>query len=110
MRSVSSALANTGVEPFDWIGPKLRAQALRSENELLARSTEDQWNCIKKEINESDYFVARYRAGFLAADSNSHLEMEFDFAVDHGQAGIDLSGARRVPGYLIVDRATKTEN
>jgi len=54
--------------------------------EMFSAADEEQWNIIKKQIDQTDYYVVivAHRYGSCAADGLSYTEKEYDYAVSRG--------------------------
>jgi len=54
--------------------------------EMFSAADEEQWNIIKKQIDESDYYVviSAHRYGSIAPDGLSYTEKEYDYARSKG--------------------------
>jgi hypothetical protein len=59
--------------------------------EMFSAADEEQWNIIKRQIDQSDYYViiAANRYGSVTSDGISYTEKEYDYAVS---AGIPILG------------------
>jgi hypothetical protein len=66
--------------------------------EMFSASDEEQWAIIKRQIDQSDYYVVlvAHRYGSTGKEGSSYTEMEYDYAVE---AGIP------VLGFIIDDSA-----
>jgi hypothetical protein len=54
--------------------------------EMFSAADEEQWSIIKKQIDQSDYYIviAAHRYGSLGPSGLSYTEMEYDYAVSKG--------------------------
>jgi hypothetical protein len=54
--------------------------------EMFSAADEEQWSIIRKQIDQSDYYVviAAHRYGSIAPSGLSYTEMEYDYAVSKG--------------------------
>jgi len=64
--------------------------------EMFSAADEEQWNIIKRQIDQSDYYVVvvAHRYGSCTGDGKSYTEMEYDYAISKGipTLGFILSG------------------
>jgi hypothetical protein len=54
--------------------------------EMFSAADEEQWNVIKKQIDQTDYYVVivAHRYGSVDANGVSYTEKEYDYAVSQG--------------------------
>jgi hypothetical protein len=54
--------------------------------EMFSAADEEQWNVIKKQIDQTDYYVVivAHRYGSVDANGDSYTEKEYDYAVSQG--------------------------
>lgn len=101
---VSSTYEDLKEERRHVIQSLLESKCIPAGMELFPAASTEQWNLIKRVIDESDYYIVIVagRYGSRGANGRSFTEMEFDYAVEIGKPVIgfyhenigDLPGAR----------------
>lgn len=77
--------------------------------ELFPATDEEQWEFIKKIIDDCDYYllIVGGRYGSLSSEGVSYTEQEFDYAVEKGIRVIAL--IHGAPGMLAADKTDGTD-
>ncbi|HHR5846965.1 TPA: DUF4062 domain-containing protein [Providencia alcalifaciens] len=83
---VSSTYADLKEERQNVIQALMEMDCIPAGMELFPASDEEQWEFIKKIIDDCDYYllIIGGRYGSLSADGISYTEKEFDYAVEKG--------------------------
>lgn len=104
---VSSTYLDLRDERQEVIQTLLEADCFPAGMEMFPASDDDRWTLIKREIDDSDYYIVIIGGRYGSVDPTSGLsytEMEFDYAVETGKPVMGfLHGA---PGEI---QANKTE-
>lgn len=84
---VSSTYEDLKEERRHVIQALLETKCIPAGMELFPAASTQQWNLIKRVIDESDYYViiVAGRYGSIGPEGKSYTEMEFDYAIDSGK-------------------------
>jgi hypothetical protein len=104
---VSSTFWDLETERQEVMHALLELDCIPSGMELFPAANEDQWNLIKKVIDDCDYYVLIMagRYGSIGLDGISYTEMEYRYALSIGKPTIAF--LHRSPGKI---SAEKTES
>src|ERR1700739_3356439 len=99
---VSSTYEDLGIERQEIMQALLELDCIPTGMELFPAASEDQWQLIKRVIDDCDYYivVVAGRYGTLGPTGKSYTEMEFDYAVSTGKSVIGFyhSDLESLPG------------
>jgi Domain of unknown function (DUF4062) len=101
---VSSTFWDLEKERQEVMHALLELDCIPSGMELFPAANEDQWNLIKKVIDDCDYYVLIMagRYGSIGLDGISYTEMEYRYALSIGKPTIAF--LHRSPGMISADK------
>lgn len=101
---VSSTFWDLEKERQEVMHALLELDCIPSGMELFPAANEDQWNLIKKVIDDCDYYVLIMagRYGSIGLDGISYTEMEYRYALSIGKPTIAF--LHRNPGMISADK------
>jgi Domain of unknown function (DUF4062) len=101
---VSSTFWDLEKERQEVMHALLELDCIPSGMELFPAANEDQWNLIKKVIDDCDYYVLIMagRYGSIGLDGISYTEMEYRYALSIGKPTIAF--LHRSPGKISADK------
>jgi Domain of unknown function (DUF4062) len=101
---VSSTFWDLETERQEVMHALLELDCIPSGMELFPAANEDQWNLIKKVIDDCDYYVLIMagRYGSIGLDGISYTEMEYRYALSIGKPTIAF--LHRSPGKISADK------
>lgn len=106
---VSSTFTDLQVARKDVMQALLELDCIPSGMELFPAADEDQWNLIKKVIDDSDYYIVILagRYGSIGPEGYSYTEMEYRYATEIGKPVIGFVHSN--PGSLPSDVCEQTQ-
>lgn len=107
---VSSTYADLKDERHKVIQTLMEMDCIPSGMELFPAADEEQWEFIKKVINDCDYYllIIGGRYGSTTSEGISYTEKEYDYAIDKGLKVIAF--LHKEPDSIPAGKTDKTQN
>ncbi|WP_422134285.1 DUF4062 domain-containing protein [Endozoicomonas sp. ALD040] len=108
---VSSTYKDLSEERAEVMQALLELDCMPSGMELFPAANEEQWNWIKKVIDESDYYIVILGGRYGSISKNtgmSYTEMEYRYAVETGKPVIAF--LHENPGNIVSAKTEKSES